>query len=1350
MHQMATARRRRLMTEYSGRTGRPFDLGRSIVTGQPAPPHSPYRSFWQAGFEGADHINGSGFPLCMVDQTGHVDHADEDYRAVRQLGMATVRESVGWRSLDSDAQPLILDRVLRREDAARRHGVQVLWTVVHYGVPAGVDLFSSSLAGRLADACAAVARALRPLYDDAAPPIYTPINEISFLSWAACETGLIHPHVGNRSGDGYAMKMNLVAAAIAAIDAMRNEDPRARFLSVDPLIHMVPDNEQMRDAAREHSDYQFQASDMLCGRREPQLGGSPAHLDLVGVNYYPNNQWVLETGMPLGWPCDPRRRRLSLLLQDVADRYQKPLTISETSHVGNQRGPWIHHIASEVSRARVLGVAVEGVCLYPALDRPDWEQPQRWHASGMWHVCAESLRRRLEHEYADALRDARQLTRLGDDSRPFPQSPVHTHGNSMTPLIVFSHLRWHSVYQRPQHLLTRIASRRPVLFVEEPRQGDLHMAVSAVEPGVTVLVPVTPLAAVGFDGAQFEAIGNLLLDYLSSACIDTYDVWFYTPMAFPLLDQLAPGVVVYDCMDELSAFRFAPEAMLTREQRLLDVADVVFTGGPSLYVAKRNRHPNVHCMPSSVDAAHFAQALVVAPSLLLTDIPHPRLGFYGVIDERLDLELLEAIADSNHDWQLVMVGPVVKIDPAQLPRRANLHYLPQQDYACLPSLLAGWDACLLPFALNEATRHISPTKTLEYLCAEKPIVSTAIADVSRLYGPGVVIAQTRHAFIAACAAALSETDSERHKRRAIQRDLIASTSWDRTAAEMEVQLQRARLRVVSGRPARPAGEAVDRVDIDDTTTNAAAAASHAVLVPLPKRRRPNDARIDCLIVGAGPTGLAAALHLGADSLTIDTNDHPGGWCRSIKDGGYTFDYAGHIMFSKDPYVLALYDTLLGDNLHWQDREAWVYSKGVHTRYPFQGALHGLPVDVLKECIVGAIEARYGGLKTAARPAPAAVADASDKTDAACATAASMRADCCADGVVLESLGGDVKDAIVVPLAGSAGASSATVAALSSHRGPRNFEEFIDQVWGAGVAKHFAVPYNTKLWTVPLCEMETSWLGGRVPLPDLEEMIEGALRPVMKPVGPNARFGYPLHGGFQALMDGFLPHLKGELRLSTRLVDVDLAKRVATLDDGGRIEYDTLLSTMPLPELIKMLGEQVPEHVRRAANGLRHVSVRCVNLGIARVGITDKHWIYYPENTVFHRIFVQGNASPHNNPVNGFGLTCEITYSPTKPLPCDDDALIARCIAECRQVGLLRDDDTVDVANVIDMPYAYVVYDHARADNVTRIRTWLAAQDIQLAGRYSEWEYYNSDHAFVAGKRAAESILQRSATGTLGA
>jgi UDP-galactopyranose mutase len=475
-----------------------------------------------------------------------------------------------------------------------------------------------------------------------------------------------------------------------------------------------------------------------------------------------------------------------------------------------------------------------------------------------------------------------------------------------------------------------------------------------------------------------------------------------------------------------------------------------------------------------------------------------------------------------------------------------------------------------------------------------------------------------------------------------------------------------------------------------------------------------------IVIGAGPTGLSAAYHLGRSSILIEQADRVGGWCRSVEDNGFTFDMAGHIMFSNDPYVHELYQLLLGDNVHWQDREAWIYSKQVFTRYPFQGALYGLPPDVIKECIVGAIEARFGSL-TAKKPA----ADQSTNGDYT----------------------GPERRGMFEPLMKANGTRkprtyTGAERRLNAHKGsPKSFEEFIYKVWGAGIAKHFAIPYNRKLWAVPLAEMETSWLGGRVPLPNLEEMIEGALSPSPKPMGPNARFGYPLRGGFQALMNGFLPHLAGELRLETRVVNVSPSRHTVALSDGSVLPYEYLISTMPLPALVRAIGTEAPAEVRKAASGLRHVSVRCVNIGVGRENLTEKHWIYYPEEPVFHRIFVQGNASPLCNPPGGFGLTCEITYSEAKPLPCDGDQLIQRCIEDCHRVGFFTPEDPIWAANQVDMPVAYVVYDHDRARNVTLIRDWLSRQDIVLAGRYAEWEYYNSDHAFIAGKKAAEQVSE---------
>jgi len=356
-------------------------------------------------------------------------------------------------------------------------------------------------------------------------------------------------------------------------------------------------------------------------------------------------------------------------------------------------------------------------------------------------------------------------------------------------IVVFSHLRWNFVYQRPQHLLSRLAATRPIFFMEEPEydpNGPPRWERSTPLPNVTVLRPHTPVPAPGFHADQLAALEPLVADLADELNGSTLVAWLYTPMALPLAEALAPTVVVYDCMDELSLFLGAPPELLSREAALIECADVMFTGGPSLFRAKQARHPNVHCFSSSVDAAHFrVRETGVVEAEDQAGLPRPRLGFYGVIDERLDLPLIDFIAQAHPDWQVVLVGPVVKIDPATLPRRENIHYFGQRSYDELPRYLAGWDVCLLPFARNDATRFISPTKTLEYMAAELPIVSTPITDVAEPYGDIVYLGDTPAEFLAACEAALAAGPEERATRVAKMRRVLAGTSWNVTVSAME-------------------------------------------------------------------------------------------------------------------------------------------------------------------------------------------------------------------------------------------------------------------------------------------------------------------------------------------------------------------------------------------------------------------------------------------------------------------------------------------------------------------------------------------------------------------------------------
>jgi UDP-galactopyranose mutase len=327
--------------------------------------------------------------------------------------------------------------------------------------------------------------------------------------------------------------------------------------------------------------------------------------------------------------------------------------------------------------------------------------------------------------------------------------------------------------------MTRCAQDSRVYFVEEPVFEPHVVPQLRVESGaVQVVVPHLP---VGLEDDEAAEIQRSLLDgLLIRDNVQDFIAWYYTPMALSFTDHLTPTATVYDCMDELAAFKGAPSRLKQHEVRLLARADLVLTGGQALYEAKRHQHSNIHPFPSSVDVAHFAQArrIDVDPPDQAA-IPHPRLGFCGVIDERMDLALLDGVAQAHPDWHVVMLGPVVKIDPSLLPRRSNIHYLGPKSYEDLPHYLAGWDVALLPFARNEATRFISPTKTPEYMAAGLPVVSTSIHDVVRSFGQqGLVrIADDVPAFACACAQGMAEDRADRITRADA---FLRQTSWDGT------------------------------------------------------------------------------------------------------------------------------------------------------------------------------------------------------------------------------------------------------------------------------------------------------------------------------------------------------------------------------------------------------------------------------------------------------------------------------------------------------------------------------------------------------------------------------------------
>jgi UDP-galactopyranose mutase len=450
-------------------------------------------------------------------------------------------------------------------------------------------------------------------------------------------------------------------------------------------------------------------------------------------------------------------------------------------------------------------------------------------------------------------------------------------------VLCFSHLRWAFVFQRPQHLMSRFAAAGDVIYWEEPEYLD-EGASARLETrrcATTNVTVATPRIPHGVSAQTEQAMLKRLLDTHLAGVKGPLVRWYYTPMMLPFSEHIDAQCVVYDCMDELANFKDAPAQLMELELRLFDQADLVFTGGYSLFEAKRDRHANIHPFPSSVDVAHFAGARTHAGEPAdQADLPRPRFGFYGVVDERMDLELLAHLADARPQWAIVIVGPVVKIDPADLPQRPNLHYLGSKTYDELPAYLGGWDVALMPFAINESTRFISPTKTPEYLAAGCPVVSTPIADVIRHYGDvdAVAIAGTPEAFVAACDGALAMSRNPAAWQTQVD-ELLALMSWDRTFRQMSGLIA-----LASAAAPRPA----------------AARAAWPVA---------RTKRYDVMVVGAGFAGAVMAERLATDGgkrvLVVDRRPHVAGnaFDRLDDAGVLIHQYGPHIFHTNSSDIV---------------------------------------------------------------------------------------------------------------------------------------------------------------------------------------------------------------------------------------------------------------------------------------------------------------------------------------------------------------------------------------------------------------------------------------------------------------
>ena len=423
-----------------------------------------------------------------------------------------------------------------------------------------------------------------------------------------------------------------------------------------------------------------------------------------------------------------------------------------------------------------------------------------------------------------------------------------------------------------------------------------------------------------------------------------------------------------------------------------------------------------------------------------------------------------------------------------------------------------------------------------------------------------------------------------------------------------------------------------------------------------------------LILGAGLAGLSAAYHLSADYEIYEKESEAGGLCRSYHINGFTFDHALHVLYSENEYVNALIRKLLPEALSSHTRSSWIYSKGVLTPYPFQVNTFGLPVEVVKECVLGFIEAKY-----------------------------SSNGRTCAD----------------------------------------NFEDWIYTTFGSGIARHFMIPFNRKLWACDLKEISTEWIERRIPRPGLEEVLDGALRRQERQFGLNAQFYYPSEGGIGSISRAFLPHISN-LHLNRQVTAILLEEQRIILDNVDSRRYNKVISSLPLPRLVEM-ADSVPVRVEEAARKLKYNKVYSISMGVSRARISDAHWIYFPEpEFIFHRVSFPMNFSPSMAPNGASSITAEVSASPNKDV--DEQGLLQRVIDDLVLADILREDDEILTTSLLRLEPAYIIYRHEHRENVNIIHEFLESKGVYPCGRFGMWEYYNQDCAILSGKAAAEKCM----------
>jgi protoporphyrinogen oxidase len=428
-----------------------------------------------------------------------------------------------------------------------------------------------------------------------------------------------------------------------------------------------------------------------------------------------------------------------------------------------------------------------------------------------------------------------------------------------------------------------------------------------------------------------------------------------------------------------------------------------------------------------------------------------------------------------------------------------------------------------------------------------------------------------------------------------------------------------------------------------------------------------------IILGAGLAGLSTAFHLRENYQIFEKESEVGGLARSVEIDGFTFDYTGHLLHMRDQYTKDLVAQILPAAFDSHSRRAFIYSNGTYTEYPFQANTHGLPKEVIKECVAGFVE-------------------------------------------TLSSSNGN-----------------------GNHNGEfSSFEDWALKTFGSGIAKHFMLPYNQKLWRVPLREIVADWVSWSVPRPTLEEVLNGALGITNRAFGYNPCFLYPKRGGIRQLPESLARHVS-DLHLNKKAVEISLRERTVRFDDGAAYSYDALVSTIPLPILLRTVRD-LPGEIRKAGESLRYISVYDVNLGVRRPNISDKHWLYFPESEfIFYRTGFPMNYAPNTVPEGCSSMYVEVSHLPSEEIP--EEWLIDEVIAGLNRCGILRNDDEIPVRSVIDIRCAYVIHDRTRQEALKVIHPYLESQNVYAIGRYGNWDYSSMENAILYGRDIALKLQE---------